>query len=501
MISFEQFQEAARLYNVLPLVRTVLADMHTPVSLYCAFRSGKENTFLLESVESNERIGRFSFVGGNPLLLLTANDTEVVLRSPGGTETRRGTVLEVLQQLAAGYRQMPVPDSEGFSGGFLGFIGYDSIAQFERIPLQKKTSGAPDDALFGLFASVVRFDHRKHLITLIHNVLLDPEKDLRQQYEEGRSIIEEMLLQVRMTAAPAENFQCDPVNSTVNTIPGDEQRYCRMVEQAKHYIHEGEIFQVVLSRKVSLKYSGDPFPVYRALRIINPSPYLFYMDFGALKLIGSSPEILVRVQHDHVEVFPIAGTRRRGATAEEDLCLEQELLADEKELAEHSMLIDLGRNDVGRVSEFGSVRVPVQKRVDRYSHVMHLVSEVHGTLRSDKTGIDALQACFPAGTVSGAPKIRAMEIIAELEQERRGIYAGAAGYIGFDGTIDLCIAIRTIAAMEGKLNIQAGAGIVADSVPEREYRETCAKSAALLDAVRLAAANFDMDVLEKRGVA
>jgi anthranilate synthase component 1 len=497
MITFEQFKEASTRYNVLPLMRTVLADLHTPVSLYLAFRNGKANSFLLESVEPSERIGRFSFVGGDPLLLVTANDGEVTIRSHSGTETRRATIFEVLKQLASGFRQMPVPEWEGLNGGFIGYIGYDCVAQFERIPLQKKTLPAPADALFGLFASVVKFDHRRHLITLIHNVILDPEKDIRQQYDDGCVKIEEMMSHVNSNVQPAETFQC----AVPHPDSGDKQRFCSIVERAKHSIHEGDIFQVVLSRKVSLKYSGDPFPVYRALRLINPSPYLFFMDFDAVKLIGSSPEILVRVQRRHIEVFPIAGTRKRGAAEEEDNRLERELMADEKELAEHHMLIDLGRNDVGRVSEFGSVHVPVQKRVDRYSHVMHIVSEVHGTLRSDLTGIDALQACFPAGTVSGAPKVRAMEIIAELEQNRRGIYAGAAGYIGFDETIDMCIAIRTIVAAGDTLNVQAGAGIVADSVPENEFHETYAKSAALLDAIKLAAGDFDMEILTKQGDA
>jgi anthranilate synthase component 1 len=266
----------------------------------------------------------------------------------------------------------------------------------------------------------------------------------------------------------------------------DKSSYCEAVRRAKEYIVEGDIFQVVLSRKTALQFSGDPFPVYRALRVINPSPYLFYVDLGTTKLIGSSPEVLVRVQRGEVEVLPIAGTRPRGRTDEEDHALENELLQNEKELAEHVMLVDLGRNDVGRISRYGTVGVPVFKRVERYSHVMHLVSEVRGTLKEGKTSLDALKACFPAGTVSGAPKVRAMEIIDELEPARRGIYAGAVGYLGFDGTLDTCIAIRTIIAHRDTLTIRAGAGVVADSVPEREYQETADKAQVLFDAITLA---------------
>jgi anthranilate synthase component 1 len=270
----------------------------------------------------------------------------------------------------------------------------------------------------------------------------------------------------------------------------DKETFCASVRRVKEYIHEGDIFQAVLSRRLHIPFSGDPFPIYRALRIINPSPYLFYLDFGEVQLIGSSPEVLVNVQKRIVSVMPIAGTCRRGATEEEDIQLEAKLMADEKEAAEHVMLVDLGRNDIGRVSEYGSVHVPVFKRLKRFSHVTHIVSEVQGTLKEDASSVDALRACFPAGTVSGAPKVRAMEIISELEPVRRGIYAGAVGYLGFDGTLDTCIAIRTIVASNGKLSIQAGAGIVADSIPEREFLETENKAQALLEALSLASDNL-----------
>lgn len=496
MISFEQFREVSTTYNVIPLARTVLADVHTPVSLYLALRDGKKISFLLESAESNERLGRFSFLGADPTLLIEARGTELTITTSKEKKRRKGNITEVLKELSAQFKQYPVPELEGFSGGFLGYVGYDTVAQFERIPLPATRPYDCPDALFGFFESVIRFDHRKHLITIIQNIILEDGVPLAEQYEAGRKKLEQLEAQILASPVQREMFRYTslPENSY------ESEHFEQMVEHAKKYIYEGDIFQVVLSRRVALEYEGDTFPVYRALRLINPSPYLFYLDFENIQLIGSSPEILVRVSNRHVEVFPIAGTRKRGGTVEDDMKLEQELLADKKELAEHHMLIDLGRNDVGRVCKVGSVHVPVNKRIDYYSHVMHIVSEVHGTLRDDCSSVDALQACFPAGTVTGAPKVRAMEIISELESTRRAIYAGAVGYIGFDGTLDMCIAIRTIVAAENKLHIQAGAGIVADSVPRREYLETTAKASALLEAIRLAASDFDLTLI-RRGVA
>jgi anthranilate synthase component I len=487
MITFEQFQTAVQTHNVIPLTKTVLADMHTPVSLYLAYREETKQSFLLESVEPNERVGRFSFIGSEPVLMITARGDQIEIQNHSAPEHRTGNIIDVLKEFSANYRQLHVPELEGFSGGFLGYMGYDYVAQFERISLPSKNPFDQPDAMFALFESTIKFDHRYHIITIIQNVFLDPSQSLQRQYEEGKRKLEASLQRLFSSAILQEKFQCELNKDEAN----DADEYVKMVECAKHYIHEGDIFQVVLSRRSSIPYSGDPFPVYRALRFINPSPYLYYIDFNFIKLIGSSPEILVRVFDERVELFPIAGTRKRGATEEEDKILEQELLADEKELAEHHMLIDLGRNDVGRVSELGSVHVPVNKRIDRYSHVMHIVSEVHGKLRAGKTSIDALQACFPAGTVSGAPKVRAMEIISELEPARRGIYAGAVGYVGLDGTLDMCIAIRTIVADKNKFYLQAGAGIVADSVPETEYRETTSKAQVLVDAIQLAANNFE----------
>ena len=480
MISSDEFCRLATDFNVIPLSKTLLADLHTPVSAYLSLRSEKALSFLFESAEPDEKIGRYSFIGIDPekLLIGRGDRTEIVSNS----ESRHITqdILKTLRRETAHFR---VYGKEGgFQGGFVGYLGYNCVRLIEQIPVPPGSQDEPPDAMFGLFTTVVQFDHRQHRVTVRVNVVVNDAVPLATQYDRARKKLDLTLLRLRNAPVPSSHFQC-----TIPPAPSDEAGYCAAVEKAKHHIHEGDMFQAVLSRKRSIPYDGDPFVVYRALRFVNPSPYLFYVDFGKTKLIGSSPEVLVRVTRGNVELLPIAGTRKRGITEAEDLELEKELLADAKETAEHVMLVDLGRNDVGRISAIGSVEVPVFKRVDRYSHVMHLVSHVRGSLRSDLTPLDALISCFPAGTVSGAPKVRAMEIINELEGERRGIYAGAVGYLGFDGTLDTCIAIRTIVGHNGTLTIQSGAGIVADSVPATEYRETVNKAQALLDAITLAA--------------
>ncbi len=484
MISFKDFQELSTNYNTIPLVESFMADLHTPVSVYLALRKPEGYSFLFESAEPDEKVGRYSFIGIDPLMMVQSMGTRIDVVEGGVRSQHQGSVFALLEQLASCYRQPDSVQPAGLSGGFVGYFGYDCIRHIENIPLHEATSLDEKDALFGLFATIVRFDHREQLVTIIHNVVVDRNRSLREQYDEGKQRVQMVGLRLRSTALSMLSFTCRIDDQAVSE---DRGWYCAAVQKAKRYITEGDIFQVVLSRKLRLPFSGDPFPVYRALRYINPSPYLFYIDFGETKLVGSSPEILLRVQHREVEVLPIAGTRKRGATEHEDRELESELLRDIKELAEHVMLVDLGRNDVGRISTFGSVRVPVFKKVERYSHVMHIVSEVHGTLRDDATPVDALKACFPAGTVSGAPKVRAMEIIHELEPVRRGAYAGAVGYLGFNGTLDTCIGIRTIIVHKEMLSIQSGAGIVADSVPENEFQETVNKAQALLEAVRMAA--------------
>jgi anthranilate synthase component I len=497
MITQQEFEKLAEIHTVIPLVQTMLADLHTPVSIYMTLRSNLYPSFLLESVEPDEKIGRYSFVGTDPLLLIQAKGNVIEIESGTKKEQRSGKVIDVLEEYSHKYQNVANREQLGFAGGFLGYYGYDRVQEIEKVPFHPPTKQDAPDAMFGLFHIVVKFDHVHQLLTVTYNCILDKQKPLSEQYHDGKRKLESIFIQLGKSPSTENTFHC---NSSSLEHDADRDAFCSSVRRAKAYIHDGDIFQVVLSRRIQVPFSGDPFPVYRALRIINPSPYLFYLDFKSVKLIGSSPEVLVRVQNNVASVMPIAGTRKRGTTPEDDTRLGEELLSDQKELAEHVMLVDLGRNDIGRVSEFGSVKVSVFKSLKRFSHVMHIVSEVHGKLKEKASSLDALRACFPAGTVSGAPKVRAMEIIHELEPVRRGIYAGAVGYLGFDGALDMCIAIRTIVAANGMLTIQAGAGIVADSVPELEYKETVNKAQALLEALN-AASNGLMKVHTGNGLA
>lgn len=481
MISFTTFRDLAASYTVIPLVRTLVADTLTPVLTYLTMREEGVPSFILESVEPNEKIGRYSFIGTRPRIVLEARKDVVTVRDASGTRDLPGPLFAVIRSVLAPHRVAPVQEPHGLLGGLVGYIGYNAVRHIERIPITPAPGDEPD-ALLGLFGSVVQFDHHRQVMTLMHNVFLEPGVSLEEQYETGKAALGALELRLRRVTAPATPFSC--------TVDGegepDRGGFESAVLRAQEHITEGDIFQVVLSRRVRATFTGDLFAVYRSLRIINPSPYLFYLDFGVTKLAGSSPEVLVRARGGTVEVLPIAGTRPRGTDEAGDRRFEEELLADPKELAEHVMLVDLGRNDVGRVSQYGSVEVPVFKRVDRYSHVMHIVSEVRGRLRPDIDAVSVFESCFPAGTVSGAPKVRAMEIIAALEPFPRGAYAGAVGYFGMDGTMDTCIAIRTVFAHGQTLKLQAGAGIVADSVPAHEYDETVNKARVLREAIRLA---------------
>ncbi len=487
MVSFEEFSALAAMHNVIPLVRRSMADTLTPVSAYLALRKEGVPSFILESVEPDEKIGRYSFIGINPRVLVQARGNSVTVQEGGRNTTRQQSVFDCVRGILGRYRVAPFAEPHGLMGGLVGYIGYNAVRSLERIPIPAPGPNDEPDAILGLFATVVQFDHRLQVMTIIHNAFMDSCEPLEAQYDSALSSLNEFELRLRHPYFGPTSFSCD---SASDRDEPDREAFLSAVKRAKQYITDGNIFQVVLSRRVCRIFSGDLFAVYRALRMINPSPYLFYLDFGETKLAGSSPEVLVRLRDRVVEVLPIAGTRRRGEQPEEDEMLEMELLADAKELAEHVMLVDLGRNDVGRIAEYGSVEVPIFKRVDRYSHVMHIVSEVRGRLRSGFSAMDTLEACFPAGTVSGAPKVRAMGIIQELESFPRGAYAGAAGYVGLDGALETCIAIRTVVAHRDALKIQSGAGIVADSDPAREYDETVNKARALLEAVDLAASGL-----------
>jgi len=469
--------ESMRKGYVVPVVLKVNADEFTPIELF--YNLNGNNKFLLESAEYGKKWGRYSFLGYDPYMIVKSYKDMILIVSEDGVKTENGKVLDMVKDYFKKYRycskinwsQAGIP---AFTGGAVGYVGYDIIRLYENIPDNNPDELQLPECYLMFYREVIIYDHFYHNLYLVYNAM--PEEDI--EYEQ---IIERLyqLKKIVLRRADLHPLPVDRKTDLEHRANYDEKSFCEKVRKAVEYIRAGDIFQVVLSQRMTVAAGVDPFSAYRRLRALNPSPYLFYIDFGDFYLVGSSPESLVAVRNGTVTTNPIAGTRPRGKTPEEDERLKLELLADEKERAEHVMLVDLGRNDVGKVSEFGSVKVERFMEVDMYSHVMHIVSTVSGRLKQGKTCIDALLACLPAGTVSGAPKIRAMEIIDELEETRRGIYAGAVGYLGFRDNMDFCIAIRTIIFKDGMAYIQSGAGIVYDSVPEKEYRETLNKAMAL----------------------
>jgi anthranilate synthase component 1 len=450
------------------------------VSAFLALTRRAERAFLLESVVGGERIARYSFLGRDPVAALEVQGTSVRVRGAEGTRRVSGSLLPALRDLL-GPQAAEVPGLPRFTGGAVGYLTYDAVRLFERLPDRHPPSSGPT-ASFALYHALVAFDHVLQRLVLMANV----EPGRRVAFERGMEVLDAMEEDLRHPAPappPGEGRR-----EGAPAVLGDGTPFLEGVRRAKEHIAAGDIFQVVLSRQHSAPCAADPFAVYRALRMVNPSPYMFFLKDGTSAVAGASPEMLVRVEGRRVETRPLAGTRPRGADAEEDRRLEEELLRDEKERAEHLMLVDLGRNDLGRVCAFDSVRVPELMKVERYSHVAHLVSSVTGDLAPDRDALDALVAAFPAGTLSGAPKIRAMEIIDDLEPARRGLYGGALGYLDLRGNLDFCIAIRTVFLENGRATLQAGAGIVADSDPEAELRETEAKAGAMIEALRLAEA-------------
>ncbi|MGB3543819.1 anthranilate synthase component I [Rubrivirga sp.] len=483
------------------------ADLLTPVSAYLALREPGQFGFLFESVEGGERLGRYSFLGRSPYLVVESRGSRVRLHRPAGSysgdgaphdvEPVDGTIFEVLGRLLAETEQAQVSGLPRLNGGAVGFVGYDAVRQLEDLPPSPPDTLGLPDAVWGFYDTVAAFDRVKHQLVLMATVFVDADTDLRESYAEATErlvVLEDDLLTGAMPGEPVRLLAQEPSSSVA------QPDYEAAVRRGKEYIIEGDIFQVVLSQRFAMPFEGDRFNLYRALRQVNPSPYLFYFDVDGLEdddtgfsLVGSSPEVLTRVDARGPDrraiVLPIAGTRRRGQTDLEDADLADDLLSDPKERAEHLMLVDLGRNDLGRVSETGTVTVDRYAEVERFSHVMHLVSSVSGAV-ADRPATDVLAACFPAGTVSGAPKVRAMEIIDELETVRRGPYAGAVGYAGFDGALDTCIAIRTMVVKDEVAYVQAGAGVVADSDPTAEVEETKAKAAALFAAMRSATSDL-----------
>jgi len=486
------FRRQAAKGNLVPVYREILGDMETPVSAFRKVADGGYG-FLLESVEGGERIARYSFVGSEPFLVFASRGREVTI-AKNGQQREQITLgegedpLDTLKRLLGEYAFVPLPGMPRFCGGAVGYLGYDLVRFFERLPDDKPDLMGLPDCLLAFTDTYLIFDHVRHRILVMANALVEGDPD--QAYDQAVAKIEQIIARLHRPlaeqAAPGA-----PPDLPPDPLAGVESNFTREafeagVTRCKEYIAAGDCIQVVLSQRFSKRTPADPFDIYRALRSLNPSPYMYYLSYGEVKIIGSSPERLVSEEEGEVITRPIAGSRPRGTDKREDERLAQDLQADEKERAEHIMLVDLGRNDLGRVCEHGSVRVDELMSVERYSHVMHLVSNVRGRLVPGRDQFDVLRACFPAGTVSGAPKVRAMEIIQELEPCRRGPYAGAIGYFSFSGNMDTAITIRTIVLQGDRAHVQAGAGLVADSVPAREYQETVNKATALLRAIQMA---------------
>ena len=483
------FISLARKGNLIPVYREIVADLETPVSAFLKL-GGQPYAYLLESVEGGETIARYSFLGGTPSRIFKSKGRRITLTAPGKSEkmfeTSKDPLFE-LEKILKQFKHVPVKGLPPFCGGAVGYLGYDTVRFIEKIPDKNPSRLDIPDALFIFTDTLVVFDHRDKKIKVVCNAFLDDFKNSAQAYEQACEKIEKLVHRLRAVAPPTQN-RVLPGGTKPLKVDSNftKPAFVRAVRKAKEYIKKGDIIQVVLSQAFKVKLASDPFQVYRALRSINPSPYMFYLNCGDFELVGSSPEVHVRSQNGRAELRPIAGTRKRGQDAAQDLKLEKDLLRDPKEKAEHLMLVDLGRNDLGRVCDYKSVKVSEFMTVERYSHVMHLVSHVEGVLKKHKTIFDLLRATFPAGTISGAPKVRAMQIIDELENQKRAFYSGIVGYFSYSGNLDSCIAIRTLLVKDRTAFVQAGAGIVADSDPAKEYEETLNKAKALIKAVETA---------------
>jgi len=484
--SINEFKNLSTPCNLIPLYEEIHYDFETPISLFTKFIKDKPS-FLLESVEGGEKWARYCFIGVKPSLIFRSKNSRFELIKDGivlktGTEK---DPLHILKSILNHYRPIHYDSLPRFFGGAVGYISYDYVRSIERIPELRPPHPDFYDCYFMITDTLIVFDNLRHKLILIANVFLDERSDPEKLYKEASERVEDLIKVLK------NNTSSPPVPKKSTLVPTiyshtRKEDFIETVKKAKSYIRNGDIIQVVLSQRFVANIHCHPFDIYRALRSINPSPYLFYLNLEDSVLLGASPEVMVRLEGKKIELRPIAGTRPRGKTPKEDGDMEKELLSDEKERAEHIMLVDLGRNDVGRVSEIGSVRVDEFMTVERYSHVMHIVSNIEGTLSQGKDAFDVLRATFPAGTVSGAPKIRAMEIIEELEPHRRGPYGGAVGYFSFSGNMDTCITIRSILIKGNKAYIQTGAGIVADSDPEMEYEETLNKAKPLFEAIKIA---------------
>lgn len=490
---FAEFARLAKDHTVIPVYRKLLSDGLTPVSAYARLGAG-DWSFLLESVIGGEKVGRYSFLGGWPLLKFQAYGHGITIEDAAGNREERKSTnpLKDLEELLARYRAPHLAGLPRFVGGAVGFAAYDAIRYFEHLPNPPVDDRGLPDLSFGFYDQMVLFDHITKVVIVTVLARLNGADgsgpvDPREAYDRAAARVDEL---VERLSAPTDHLDLADIDTSGEVTLGYTSNFTRpqfeaAVEKCKEYIRAGDFFQIVISQRLETETKASPFDVYRTLRVVNPSPFMVYLRTPAVSLVASSPEILVRAEGGKITVRPLAGTRPRGATDAEDRRLAAELLADPKERAEHIMLVDLGRNDVGRVAEFDSVELSDLMTIERYSHVMHISSNVTGTLKPGLTPLDALAACLPAGTVSGAPKVRAMEVIDEIEPHRRGPYAGAIGYLDFTGNMDTCIALRTLVMTGRKAYIQAGAGIVYDSEPAREYEETLNKAKGLLKAIEI----------------
>ena len=487
--TLKEFKEKSKQGNLIPVYKEVLADLDTPVSAYMKMCGG-EYSFLLESVEGGEKWARYCFLGFDPSIIISIKGNEVVVEKNGQAKSiliTQGNPLVGLKDILARYQPVDVEGLPRFSGGAVGFVSYDMVRSFEDLPEDTVDDLQVPDARFVITDTLLIFDNVAQTIKIVSNAHVDNE-NIEESYNQAVKNIDAIEQKLRTSLPVDVNNKKSPKIDSLNCIESNfkKEHFINSVQKIKNYILEGDVIQVVLAQRLKFNISKDSFTIYRALRSINPSPYMYYLKFGDLEIVGSSPEILVRLEGEKIEVRPIAGTRKRGQSEEEDQALENDLLNDEKELAEHIMLVDLGRNDVGRVAKINSVSVNEKFTIERYSHVMHIVSNVQGELKKGLDGYDVLAATFPAGTLSGAPKVRAMEVIEELEPTRRGLYGGAVGYISFNGNMDTAIAIRTLLIKNKTAYLGVGAGIVADSIAENEFEETMNKGKALLKAIELA---------------
>ncbi len=488
--NLEDFTSSIGKFNVVPVVADIVADTETPVSAFLKISDGEAESFLFESVEGGERWGRYSFLGSGVKSTIRSKGTTVEILEGGGVREETGNPINIFRNYMSKFNVAPVKDAPRFIGGAVGYAGYDMVRHVEKLPEIADKDLDTYEMCFVLTDTMLIFDRKEHKIKVVAIVYTDDKKDidaksLKSLYDEALKKIDGLVEKIKgplpSGAGVSDKGRDDEITSNFK-----KEDFCSAVEKTKEYIRAGDVIQTVISQRFETKNNVDSFDIYRSLRVVNPSPYMFYLKLSDVTVTGSSPEVLVRVEGDDISLRPIAGTRPRGENSREDVELKEELLADPKERAEHIMLVDLGRNDIGRVSLCGTVKVTELMIVEMYSHVMHIVSNVCGKIKKGLTSFDVFSACFPAGTLSGAPKIRAMEIIEELEPCRRGIYGGSVGYFDFSGNMDMCITIRTVVIYGDKIYVQAGAGIVADSDAEKEFEETINKAKGVLKSVTMA---------------